>query len=75
MKRLLFLLITFFITSLSNAQIGIRYTSSNLNLRYGPGTNYEVIGVVPKGTMVTIDEDCNCSWVPVEYNGIFGKRE
>lgn len=72
MKRLLFLLITFFITTLSNAQIGIRYTSSNLNLRYGPGTNYKVIGLVPKGTMVTIDEDCNCQWVPVEYNGMVG---
>lgn len=72
MKRLLFLLITFFITTLSNAQVGIRYTSSNLNLRYGPGTNYEVIGIVPKGTMVTIDEDCNCNWVPVEYNGMVG---
>ena len=72
MKRILFILITIFVFSIANAQIGIRYTSSNLNLRYGPGTNYKVIGLVPKGTMVTIDEDCNCQWVPVEYNGMVG---
>ena len=72
MKRILFILFISLISNLSFAQVGIRYTSSNLNLRYGPGTNYEVIGVVPKGTMVTIDEDCNCSWVPVEYNGMVG---
>lgn len=28
--------------------------------------------VIPKGTAVTIDEDCDCEWVPVEYNGFIG---
>ena len=55
-----------------NAQVGTRYTSANLNMRMGPGTNYQVLTTVPKGTIVTIDEDCNCQWVPIEYNGEVG---
>ena len=72
MKRTFFLFITLFISLIANAQTGIRYTSTHLYLRYGPGTNYAAISIVPKGTMVTIDEDCNCKWVPVEYNGHVG---
>lgn len=72
MKRFLFFLISLFICFVANAQQGIRYTSSNLNLRMGPGTNYAVLTTVPTGTLVTIDEDCNCQWVPVEFNGQIG---
>lgn len=72
MKRTFFLFITLFISLIANAQTGIRYTSTHLYLRYGPGKNYAAISIVPKGTMVTIDEDCNCKWVPVEYNGYVG---
>ena len=50
----------------------VRYVTANLNLRYGPGTGYEIITTLPKGTLVTIDEDCDCKWVPVEYCGYIG---
>ena len=50
----------------------VRYVTANLNLRYGPGTGYEIITTLPKGTLVTIDEDCDCKWVPVEYCGFIG---
>lgn len=50
----------------------VRYVTANLNLRYGPGTDYEIITTLPKGTSVTIDEDCDCKWVPVEYRGYLG---
>ena len=49
-----------------------RYVTTTLNLRYGPGTNYEVVTVLPKGTPVTIEEDCNCKWVPVRYGNYIG---
>lgn len=41
-------------------------------MRYGPGVGYEIITILPKGTSVTIDEDCECKWVPVEYCGFIG---
>ena len=50
----------------------VRYVTANLNLRYGPGTNYGIITTLPKGTPVTIEEDCDCKWVPVEYCGYIG---
>lgn len=49
-----------------------KYVTSNLNLRNEANTQSRVITVIPKGTAVTIDEDCNCAWVPVEYNGYIG---
>lgn len=49
-----------------------KYVTVDLNLRRGPGTNYSVIAVIPRGTVVTIDEDCDCKWVPVEYKGLIG---
>lgn len=50
----------------------VRYVTHNLNLRYGPGTSYAVICVIPQGTAVSIDEDCDCKWVPVSYCGRVG---
>ena len=54
-------------------QAYVKYVTTGLNLRYGPGTKYSVITVIPRGTAVTIDEDCDCKWVPVEYNLSFSK--
>lgn len=53
-------------------QAYVKYVTTGLSLRYGPGTEYSVITVIPRGTAVTIDEDCDCKWVPVEYNGLIG---
>lgn len=44
----------------------------NLNLREAPNTTSAIITEIPKGTRVTIDEDCECKWIPVNYNGHIG---
>lgn len=71
MKKLLFLFTALLINALS---IGgqTRYTITNLNLRYGPGINYSIVTVLPKGTTVTIEDNCDCKWVPVSYKGRIG---
>lgn len=71
MKRFI-LCLQICLLSVLNAVGGIRYTTANLHLRYGPGTRYQVVTVIPKGTAVTIDEDCNCKWIAVEYCGNIG---
>ena len=55
-----------------DCQAFVKYVTTNLNLRCGPGTNYSVVAVIPSGTPVEIDEDCDCKWVCVEYNGMIG---
>ena len=49
-----------------------KYVTNNLNLRYEANTHSYILTVIPRGTAVTIDEDCDCKWVPVEYNGYVG---
>lgn len=49
-----------------------KYVTANLNLRYKASTNSRILIVIPRGTAVTIDEDCDCKWVPIEYNGYVG---
>lgn len=71
MKKLLFLFTALLINALSiGAQT--RYTTTNINLRYGPGINYSIVTVLPKGTTVTIEDNCDCKWVPVSYKGRIG---
>ena len=45
---------------------------ANLNLREAPNTTSAIITQIPKGTRVIIDEDCECKWIPVNYNGHIG---
>jgi uncharacterized protein YgiM (DUF1202 family) len=71
MKRFLFSLVISLVTLNSFAQ-GVRYTTANLNLRTMPTTSAQVITVIPKGTPVTLDDDCECDWIPVSYNGYIG---
>ena len=72
MKR--FLLCLSVLMTMFNINIAayVRYVTTNLNLRYGPGVEYEIITSLPKGTPVSIDEYCDCKWVLVEYGGIIG---
>lgn len=49
-----------------------KYTTANLNVRTGPGTNYEVISVIPKGTVISQSDDCDCEWILVEYDKKIG---
>ena len=54
------------------AQTTIKYTSGNLNLRSSPSVYGNVLTVIPKGTPVSIAEDCDCAWIKVYYNGKIG---
>ena len=71
MKRFLYSLIISVVALTGYAQ-GVRYTTANLNLRLMPTTAAQVITVIPKGTPVTLDDDCDCKWIPVSYNGLIG---
>jgi uncharacterized protein YgiM (DUF1202 family) len=70
------LAVAFLITLLgvvnSFSQSTIKYTATNLNLRTSPNTNCKVIAIIPKGTAVSIDEDCNCKWILVSYKNYVG---
>lgn len=71
MKKFVLLFIQSVILFTLSAQ-EVRYTSANLNLRSAPNTSSEVIAILPRGTTVTIAEDCDCQWIPVEYSGRTG---
>lgn len=71
-KKRIKLLLTVFLICVLSSFGQTRYVKTALNLRYGPGTNYGVITVLPRGTAVTIDEDCDCKWVPVSYGSYIG---
>ena len=46
---------------------------NNLNMRGGPGTDYDKIGQVPASTSVTaLGTNEDGSWVVVNYNGTYG---
>lgn len=70
MKRLYL----FFVTLLSClSMVGqAKYATTTLNLRKDPGLNYGVVTILPKGTPVTIEDDCDCKWVPVRYGSYIG---
>lgn len=44
-------------------------TGSDVNFRSGPGTGYNVIDCLAKGTTVTVNDRSNASWYGVSYNG------
>lgn len=43
-----------------------------LRIRSGAGTNYKVLGSMPKGAKVEITGEANSGWAKVRYNGING---
>lgn len=55
-----------------NAQDITKYTTTNLNMRSSVDSLSAVLAIIPKGTPVTLVEDCDCKWIPVEYNGKVG---
>ena len=54
-----------------NAQ-GVKYATTNLNLRSGPGTNYSIIDRIPAGSSVDLEQSFTGAWVQVYYNGNYG---
>lgn len=47
-------------------------SSLPLRIRSGAGTNYKILGTMPKGAAVTITGEANSGWAKVSYNGING---
>ena len=51
----------------ANAQATLTHTTSNLNLRGGPGTHYPIRSVIPAGTRIDVHscghEWCYTTWV------------
>ena len=72
MKKYLFLLLQLIFVFNLNAQDNLRYVTGNLNMRSQANTSSRVISVIPQGTSVTIDEDCDCKWILVTCNGQIG---
>lgn len=72
MKKLVFLLLQLLFVVSGFAQNGVKYTSVKLNLREDSNASSQVITVLPKGTAVTMAEDCDCEWILVSYQGKTG---
>ena len=47
-------------------------TSSELNLRAGPGESYDVLSVVPVGAAISVDGAAVDGFFPASYNGVSG---
>jgi len=43
----------------------------DVNLRSGPGTSYSVVGTLPRGANIEV-QDCNGAWCHVNYDGRLG---
>ena len=73
MKRYLLVALTqILFTLLLSAQTTFKYASKNINLRTDPNSTSQVLTVLPKGTEVTMEENCDCEWIRVSYNGEVG---
>lgn len=49
-----------------------KVTSSNVNLRNAADVNSDIVDVIPKGTVVMLRDDCDCTWIPVKYQDKIG---
>lgn len=72
MKKTLLIILTLCLLCGVDCSAFTKYVTNNLNLRYEANAHSYILTVIPRGTAVTIDEDCDCKWVPVEYNGYVG---
>lgn len=71
-KHILVILIQILFTIVLCGQTVSKYTSTNLNLRTEPNTTSKVLTVLPRGTEVLIEENCDCEWILVSYSGTVG---
>jgi uncharacterized protein YgiM (DUF1202 family) len=73
LKKVILNMIILLLIALSGyAQNTVKYTFANLNLRNAGNIQSKVLTVIPKGTSVTIVENCECKWILVSYNGHIG---
>ena len=60
-------------TARADAQAHQAQTSTALNVRQGPGTQYAVIGTVPGGRIVIVDGCApGYAWCTIRYNALQG---
>lgn len=71
MKRTIILALFALLLFIPCVNAKTKYVTANLNLRSAPSTQSRVLSVIPCGTTIEID-DCDCTWVPVYYNGKVG---
>ena len=55
-------------TEKATVELGTMYINSGVNLRKGPGKEYDVIDTMPKGAAVEVIGSEN-GWIKVKYNG------
>jgi len=72
MKRLFLIILLIFASLSIYAQTITKVVSANLNLRAAANTSSTVITVIPKGTLVTVDKECNCEWMLIRYKDKVG---
>ena len=72
MRKWIALIVFSFVSLVVHCQGNSRYVLVNLNLRSAPNTNSSIITTIPKGTVVNIEDDCDCAWIPIYYNGYLG---
>lgn len=72
MKKIVITLLLVCTAFASFAKGFVRTTTTDLNLRVDASSTSRVILTIPQGTQVYLQEDCNCVWVFVTYNGYCG---
>lgn len=71
MKKLLLTYLLFLTTIVIYGQTV--YSTSDINLRNGPSTSFNIIRTIPKGAILLLDDNCKqCKWKKVYYNGRTG---
>lgn len=71
MKKFVFIIVLVCTAFVSFAK-GVVRTTTDLSLRVDASTSSRVILTIPQGTQVYLQEDCDCVWVYVTYNGYCG---
>lgn len=72
MKKFVFIIVLVCTAFVSFAKGVVRTTTTDLRLRVDASASSRVILTIPQGTQVYLQEDCDCVWVYVTYNGYCG---
>ena len=72
MKKFVFIIVLVCTAFVSFAKGVVRTTTTDLSLRVDASASSRVILTIPQGTQVYLQEDCDCVWVYVTYNGYCG---
>lgn len=74
MKKIVLLIFNLVLILSIHAQNQIKTTSANLNFRTSPEIGQNVICLIPKGTILTIDysNQSNVNWIRLYYKGKIG---